>query len=155
MTKATAKAALKRLDMFIGHWKVEASFPGAPPGHSAFEWVLGGQFLVQRTEAPDPAPDSIAIVSVDPDRGAYTQHYFDTRGVVRVYEMKFARGAWTLLRLKADFSPLDFRQRFKGKFSANGNLISGAWETSHDGKVWKHDFDLTYRKIKRHSSRTS
>jgi hypothetical protein len=149
MTRAAAKAALKRLDVFIGEWTLEASFPGAPPGRAVFEWTLGGQFLVQRTQAPDPAPDNLAIISVNPDRGTYTQHYFDTRGVARVYEMKLTRGAWTLLRVKPDFSPLNFSQRFKGKFSADGNVISGMWETSSDGKTWKRDFDLTYRRLKR------
>ena len=149
MTKAAARAALKRLGAFIGEWEVKASFPGSPPGHAVFEWILDGQFLVQRTQAPDPAPDSVAIVSVNPDRGTYTQHYFDSRGVVRVYEMKFTGGAWTLLRVKPDFTPLDFHQRFKGRFSANGRVISGMWQTSDDGKRWKRDFDLTYRKVKR------
>jgi hypothetical protein len=114
----------------------------------AFEWALGGQLLVQRTGAPDPAPDSLAIISVDPYRGTYTQHYFDTRGVVRLYAMTLSNGAWQLLRTKPDFTPLDFSQRFRGRFSRDRRMIKGAWETSGDGKQWKHDFDLIYRKVK-------
>jgi hypothetical protein len=148
MTKAAARAALKRLEAFIGEWTLEASFPGSPPGRVAFEWALGGQLLVQRTGAPDPAPDSLAIISVDPDRGTYTQHYFDTRGVVRLYAMTLSNGAWQLLRTKPDFTPLDFSQRFRGRFSRDRRMIKGAWETSGDGKRWKHDFDLIYRKVK-------
>jgi hypothetical protein len=53
---------------------------------------------VQRSEAPDPAPDSLAVVSVDPKAGAYTQHYFDSRGVVRLYAMTLNGGTWTLTR---------------------------------------------------------
>jgi hypothetical protein len=38
---------------FIGEWTMEASFPVASPtgivGRTVFEWVLGGQFLVQRS----------------------------------------------------------------------------------------------------------
>jgi hypothetical protein len=41
---------------------------------------------------------------------------------------------------------LDFRQRFTGTFSADGNTISGAWETGRDGGQWEHDFALTYRR---------
>jgi hypothetical protein len=149
MTKAAAKAALKRLDDFIGEWKLDASFPGAPPGRAVFEWILGGQFLIQRSEAPDPAPDGLAIVSVDPDRGTYIQHYFDSRGVVRLYSMTLRNGAWTLMRTKPDFTPLEFSQRFRGKFSQDRKTIKGVWETSSDGKRWKRDFDLTYRKVKR------
>ena len=148
MSQAARNAALKRLEAFIGEWSVKASFPGSPPGRSVFEWELTGQYLIQRTEAPDPAPDSIAIVAANPKTGAYTQHYFDSRGVVRVYAMTFSRGVWKLSRNSPDFSPLDFSQRFTGKFSRDGNTISGMWETSPDGKKWERDFDLTYTKVK-------
>lgn len=151
--------ALARLDVFVGEWVVEASFPGVqpapptepedgPPAHSRFEWVLDGQFLLQRTEIPIPeAPDSLTIVSVDLRSGAYTQHYYDSRGVVRLYAMTLADGVWTLTRDSADFSPLDFRQRFTGTFSDDGNVISGSWEICFNDAEWEHDFDLTYRRV--------
>ena len=118
-----------------------------PQAHSRFEWALDGQFLLQRTEVPVPeAPDSLAIVSVDLETGAYTQHYYDSRGVVRLYAMTFANGAWTLTRESADFSPLDFQQRFTATFGPYGNTISGAWEKRAGGAGWEHDFGLTYRR---------
>jgi hypothetical protein len=150
--------ALARLDVFIGDWSIEARFPGhepAPPGsagrgpmvRSRFEWALSGQFLLQHTEVPVPeAPDSLAIVGTDPRTGGYTQHYYDSRGVVRLYAMGFADGIWTLTRESPDFSPLDFRQRFTGTFSEDGNTITGAWEKCADGGEWEHDFALTYRR---------
>ena len=144
MAKAKRDTALKRLDAFIGEWRVDASFPGSPPGRAVFEWGLDKQFLVQRTEAPRPAPDSMAIVSVDPDTAAYTQHYFDSRGVVRVYSMTFSRGVWVLVRDSPDFSPLNFSQRFTGRFSRDGKTIRGTWETARVGVEWERDFDLTY-----------
>jgi hypothetical protein len=142
--------ALARLDVFVGEWAVEARFPAgplAPQARSRFEWVLDGRFLLQRIEVPVPeAPDGLMIVSADPETGGYTQHYSDSRGVVRLYAMTFGDGVWTLTRESRDFSPLDFRQRFTGTFSDDGNTISGAWETAHDD-VWEHDFALTYRRI--------
>jgi hypothetical protein len=60
--------------------------------------------------------------------------------------MTFADGVWTLTRESADFSPPDFRQRFTGTFSQDGNTISGAWEIAVDDGGWQHDFDLTYRR---------
>ena len=151
--------ALARLDVFVGEWVVEARFPAgpaaptgadeaAPQARSRFEWVLDGQFLQQRIEIPVPeAPDGLMIVGADPATGGYTQHYYDSRGVVRLYAMTFGGGVWTLTRESPDFSPLDFRQRFTGTFSTDGNTISGAWETSPaDGGQWKHDFGLTYRR---------
>ena len=54
---------------------------------------------MQRTEVPIPeAPDSLTIVSVNPETGAYTQRYYDSRGVARLYTMSLAGGVWTLTR---------------------------------------------------------
>src|SRR5438270_6640767 len=109
--------------------------------YSVFEWTLDTQFLVQRSEVQDPkAPNSLAIVAYDPGRKAYRQHYFDSRGVVRLYLMTFNGGTWTLLRDAPDFTPLDFSQRFTGTFSPDRNTIRGTWETSSDGVTWAHDF---------------
>jgi hypothetical protein len=100
--------ALTRLDVFVGEWVVEARFPGGDgaTARSWFEWALDRQFLIQRTEVPVPeAPDGLMIVSADLGTGAYTQHYYDSRGVVRLYAMTFAGGVWTLTRESPDFTP--------------------------------------------------
>ena len=105
--------------------------------------------MAQRSEVPDSgAPDSMAIVGYDPGRGAYLQHYFDSRGVTRVYAMDFTDGVWTLMRDAPDFTALEFSQRFIGTFSADGLRIDGRWEKSAAvGSDWEHDFDLTYVKV--------
>ncbi|HWD52610.1 MAG TPA: hypothetical protein VG412_09430 [Acidimicrobiales bacterium] len=145
--------ALQLLDGFVGTWSLEASFPGDPPvtmggGRSVFEWMDGGQFLIQRTDIPDPdAPNSLAVIGLDPAADAYVQHYFDARGVARLYAMTFGQGVWTLTREAADFSPFDFRQRFTGSFSADGDSIRGAWELAEPGSGWSHDFDLSYTRV--------
>jgi hypothetical protein len=109
--------------------------------------MKGGQLLVQRTEVPAQAPDSIAIIAVNADKDAYTQHYFDSRGVARLYAMALKDGAWTLMRDAPDFSPLAFAQRFTGTFADDNKTIRGVWEKSTDGVNWEKDFDLTYRRI--------
>lgn len=142
--------ALERLGVLVGEWIVEARFPGDQPAsggvraRARFEWALDGQFLLQRTEVPVPeAPDSLTIIGVDPKTGGYAQHYFDSRGTVRLYEMSLADEVWTLTRESPDFSPLDFGQRFTGIFSPDGNTITGAWEKRFS-EGWEHDFTLTY-----------
>jgi hypothetical protein len=118
-----------------------------PVARCWFEWTLDRQFLVQRTEIPVPeAPDSMAIIAADLEAGRYTQHYFDARGVARLYAMTLADGVWTLTRQSPDFTPLDFWQRFTATISPDGDTISGAWEKCFDGATWEHDFDLTYRR---------
>jgi len=140
------------LEPFVGHWSIEAEFPsgglGAVRGTTSFEWLLGHRFLVQRAAADhSAAPDSHMIITPDAARpGEFRQHYFDSRGVVRLYAMTFDGSAWTLTRLEPDFSPLDFRQRFTGTFTDGADTIAGRWETSDDGVEWRPDFRLTYRR---------
>jgi hypothetical protein len=144
--------SLEALKPLVGEWRLVATFKDMPPAdigaRVTFAWLPGERFLIQRWEVPTPeAPDGIAIIGPDPARaGSYLQHYFDTRGVARVYKMSFENGVWTLWRDEADFSPLDFAQRYTGTFSQDGTTIAGAWEICHDGTTWEHDFDLTYIK---------
>ena len=62
--------------------------------------------------------------------------------------MTFRDGIWTLLRESPDFTPLDFSQRFTGRFSPDGNTILGTWEIDN-GSGWKKDFDLVYSRVTR------
>ena len=143
---------LEALEPLVGEWSLIAGLQGHPaPDAGArvtFEWLPGETFLIERWEVPVPeAPDGIAIIGADPEsEGNYLQHYFDSRGVARVYKMSFEDGVWKLWRDEPDFSPLDFSQRFTGTFSDDGSSIVGRWEISHDGMTWEHDFDLTYIK---------
>jgi hypothetical protein len=154
MTEQPDNHAIERLDPFIGEWRMQAVFPTASAidtseeqgaARTVFEWLPGRQFLVQRWEVPHPAaPDGIAIIGYDRSRGTYLQHYFDSRGVARLYQMSFADGVWKLWRTAADFSPLDFSQRYTGTLSDDGSTIRGAWESSNDASSWEHDFELVY-----------
>lgn len=144
--------SLESLEPLVGEWSLVADFKDLPPSTAdarvSFAWLAGERFLIERWEIPVPeAPDGIAIIGADPGtEGGYLQHYFDSRGVARVYKMSFEDAVWTLWRDGPDFSPLDFSQRFTGTFSDDGQTIAGAWEICHDGKTWEHDFDLTYTK---------
>ena len=146
-------AAMARLEAFIGEWVVEASFPDGygGTGRAVFEWALDRQFLTCRTEVPGGPPDGLMIMGYDPGRMPYCQHYFDSRGVARVYAMNLSDGVWTLLRDSADFTPLDFAQRYTGTFSADGRGIEGRWESAQDGTTWELDFHLSYSKVEHDS----
>jgi len=147
MEPETRDPRLAALDIFVGEWIEQVEIPEAPPGRSLFEWDLKGSFLVQRAVSPLPEyPDGLMIISLTPE--GYLQHYFDSRGVVRPYQMSLEGRTWTLLRTAADFSPLDFSQRFVGAISADSNRIDGRWETSYDrGQTWELDFPLSYTRI--------
>jgi len=146
--KRDRAAAMDRLSPFVGEWTVEVGFAPGMTVPTVFEWILGGHFLVQRTEVPDPnAPDSMMVIGADDDGDGYTQHYFDSRGIARLYAMTFDDGVWTLRREAPDFTPLGFHQRFTGTFGDDGRTIRGTFENSHDdGATWEPDFEITYRK---------
>jgi hypothetical protein len=141
--------AMARLEAFIGEWAMDARFPdgNGGTGRAVFEWALERQFLICRTVVPGGVPDGLMIMGYDPGRMPYCQHYFDSRGVARVYAMDLSDGAWTLLRDSADFTPLDFAQRYTGTFSPDGQRINGRWESAQDGVTWEFDFQLNYTKV--------
>ena len=115
----------------------------------SFEWLGDGAFLVERWNVPIPeAPDGIALLGWDEGRGTFLQHYFDTRGVARVYTMGFDGRTWTLERTAPDFSPFDFAQRFTGTVADDGSRIDGTWEIAEDGISWTKDFDLVYTRVR-------
>ena len=145
MDQPTAEEALKKLEMLVGEWSLEAGPPGGPPwpaqGRTSFEWMEGHQHLLQSWSVDVPeAPNGKAVIGCDAANGTYFQLYADDRNVCRVYEMSIGEGEWRLWR---DGEP--FAQRFSGRFSDDGNVIEGRWETgTEDG--WETDFDLTYRR---------
>ena len=135
---------LRRL---IGEWTMDVPFHDIAGGRVTFEWMAGERFLIERWDVPDPIPNGLAVIGPADDADGCRQHYFDSRGVTRIYQMSLTDGVWKLWREEADFSPLDFKQRFTGTFSAGGNTIEGAWEINHDGS-WEKDFDLTYTRVR-------
>jgi hypothetical protein len=126
------------LDLLVGEWITEVRFPGgvSGTGRTSFEWTLGGAFLLQRAKADvDGPPEGLMIIAAK-EGGGYLQHYFDSRGVARLYEMRFGDGEWTLER--------DGVQRYHGRIE-DDDTIRGAWEWFRDGG-WQHDFELDYRR---------
>ena len=140
-------AHLDALDALVGEWTMEAGPPGGPPWPATaevrFEWLEGRTWLVQRwTIDWDVAPDGIAIIGEGDEPGSLRQHYFDARGVHRVYEMTLDGTTWTLERDDPD----PFPQRFTGTFGDDGDTIRGRWEKREAGADWDTDFDVTYRR---------
>jgi len=148
---AERPASLGRLDALIGRWEMEATFDagyfgsGSPAvtergGQTTFEWLDGGFFLTQRFAVDHPvAPSGLSIIGTGAEPDTFTQHYYDSRGVARTYQMTLDGGVWRLWREAPGFC-----QRYRGVISGDGTRITGAWESSPDGQEWKHDFGLTY-----------
>ena len=146
------RTRLARLEPLVGTWRIEAPAFSLPPEVAdeallTFEWALGGAFLVERSSVPVPeAPDGLSVIGTDEGDG-YTQHYFDSRGIARVYAMTFDDREWTLERHAPDFTPLPFHQRWVSAFDGP-DTIRGRWEQSPDGREWELDFELVYTRVR-------
>jgi hypothetical protein len=147
----------ERLEPLIGAWSMAMVLPGEKRPETlpdvgarvTFEWLGDKAFVLQRWTVPMPeAPDGLAIIGWDTGRRTFLQHYFDERGVARVYEMSLVNGVWQLERTKPDFSPFAFSQRFTGSISGDGERIDGVWEVAEDHKTWRKDFDLIYTRVR-------
>jgi hypothetical protein len=147
MDQPTAEDALKKLEPFVGEWRLVASRPGGEPwpgeGRATFEWHESRAHVIERSTVDMPkAPDGVSIIGCDAANGTYYQLYSDDRGVCRVYEMSIGEGEWKLWR---EGEP--FPQRFTGRFAGDGRTIVGRWEMAEDGTNYTTDFDVTYTRV--------
>jgi hypothetical protein len=143
--------ALTDLDPFVGEWYVSGTLTLEEPmemtGWTKFEWIEGGGFLVQRsTTDREEFPNTLAVIGARDKGEGYVMHYFDSRGVSRVYAMTLEGRSWMLER-EPSGPRSDFWQRWIGEFSDDGNMIEGRWEKSDDGSAWELDFHVTYKRI--------
>ena len=80
----------------VGRWTTEATHPAVPrtviSGSSQLEWLEGEQFLVYRTHYDHADfPDAISIIG---DTDGLHMHYFDTRGVYRLFTLTVSADGW-------------------------------------------------------------
>ena len=142
-----AESGLQGWDRFIGSWETEGAHPMLPGeairGTSTFDWLDGQQFVIWRSHSDHPQiPDAITIIGVTD--GQLSMHYFDQRGVYRVYTSSLDHATWRYWR---DAAPPDFSQRFTGTFNDDGDTITGRGQLSKDGKTWEGDLDLNYHRV--------
>jgi hypothetical protein len=90
-----------QLQAFRAEWTTEAIHPSLPdtvvPGRTSVEWLEGEQLLIlrSRNEHPD-FPDSATIIGATDEEESLTMHYFDSRGVFRVYRVSLQDGVWRI-----------------------------------------------------------
>lgn len=140
--------ALEALDILVGDWELEATWPNGTPGpargRASFEWHPSGVHLIQRQTLDLPeAPASFSIIGCDPAADSYSQLYSDDGGTCRIYEMRIDRAIWRLWRIGDPLS-----QRFAARFSDDATTITGRWESEvEDYGYYETDFDLVYRRV--------
>jgi hypothetical protein len=101
----------------------------------------GRRFLIWRTHnPPGTVPSSISIIGGGDRPGVWPMHYFDERGVYRVYQLSVRADGFDLWRDEPGF-----RQRGTGTFDEGGSAMRVLFELNTDG-TFKRDLELTYRR---------
>lgn len=145
MQSEPEQAGLDGWQRLVGTWATEATHPGLPGtvvrGQATFEWLDDQRFLIQRSHYDHPQiPDAITVTGILD--GKPTMHYFDPRGVHRVFAVDITADTWRFWNDAPGFA-----QRFTGVLSDDGNTIEGSGELSRDGSTWQDDLAITYRRI--------
>jgi hypothetical protein len=135
--------ALEPFDALIGTWDTEASHRLVDEvirGTATFEWLEGGQFLVQRSRTDDDRfPDAISVIGAPEEGDGLVMEYFDSRGVRRTYRVSFEDGVWRMWRDQPGFD-----QRFSA--TPAGDEFQGLSELAEAPGEWQDDMKATYRR---------
>lgn len=91
--------ALKPFSVLVGNWEtvgIHPLFPGITfHGHTSFDWLEGGAFLIMHSEINEPGiPSGIAIFGSDETSKEFFMLYFDERGVSRKLEVTLHDNIW-------------------------------------------------------------
>jgi hypothetical protein len=144
---------MKGFEPLIGEWHGEGEVPTEPPMKISQEAKMArlGQFIVLSSAGkPAEVPDSISIIGGAPDGEPQPMHYFDSRGVKRLFMTALEGSTWKIWRAPGeDWNGPDgpgFNQRFIGEISADRRTIEGRWERGmgEAGDQWEIDFPISY-----------
>jgi hypothetical protein len=144
---------VKQFEPLIGEWHGEGEIPIEPPMKVYVEAKISrlGKFIVFSTVGkPADVPDSVSIIGGAPEGEPQPMHYFDSRGVKRLFVMALQDSTGRIWRAPGeDWNGPDgpgFNQRFIGEISADGKTIKGRWERGMGdaGDKWEIDFPIDY-----------
>ena len=144
---------MKDFEPLIGEWHGEGEIPIEPPMKVSVKATVErlGAFIVFRSVGEvGEVPDSVSIIGGAPDGQPQPMHYFDERGVKRLFLTALEGSTWKIwLAPGEDWNGPDgpgFNQRFIGAISADGRKIDGRWERGlgDAGDQWETDFPLVY-----------
>jgi hypothetical protein len=140
--------ALQSFEGFVGEWQTTGSHPYLPGvtlhGHTTFDWIEGGAFLIMHSEIEDAnVPSGVAIFGSDDGANTYFMLYFDERSVSRKYDVTMTGNTLKWWRDEPSFS-----QRFIIAIEDDGNKMVSTGEMSREGAAWEEDITLTFVRIR-------
>src|SRR6185503_13348180 len=126
---------MREFEPLIGEWHGEGEIAADPPIKLSVEATIErlGAFTVFRS-AGEPAelPATLSIIGGAADGEPQPMHYFDSRGVKRLYLTAIEGSTWKIWTAPGeDWNGPDgpgFNQRWIAEISADGKTIDGRWE---------------------------
>jgi hypothetical protein len=131
---------MRAIDRLLGTWEFtmhHSAMSEPVTGRQRYERVLDGAFVLQHWTYYHPDfPDAMAMLSGD------RYHYFDVRGITRIFDLRVDDAGWSMIRLD-EASSQRHTARFRGP-----DVMESTGEMSHDGGVtWQPDFTMTHRRV--------
>jgi hypothetical protein len=134
---------MSALDRLPGTWDLDlrhADIDGPVRGRQTYGWVLDEAFLRLDWTYEHPAfPDALALYG--PDR----MHYFDVRGIVRVFDLDLGDDGWSMVNVTGD----GLSQRATARFTDDDTVAFTGERSTDTGATWQPDYTMTLRRADR------
>lgn len=128
------------LDRLLGTWDLtmrHRMMAEPVSGRQHYERVLDGAYvrLDWTYDHPD-FPDALAVLSDN------EMHYFDVRGVTRIFDLELDDDGWSMVRIDPDFS-----QRYQARYVGPDAMEAEGSYSDDGGATWQPDFTMSYRRV--------
>lgn len=141
---STAGAAQQRLQRFVGRWRTQGRALGEAAtefhGIDSYRWIGSGWFLLHEVAAVLDGESVVAVATIwyDAEIDAYRSHHVDAAGATAYYEAALDGDAWSLQ------GP---RKRYSGRFSADGQTLTGIWERRDGYGPWQAWMEISSTRL--------
>lgn len=122
--------ALKRMDRFLGTWKMEGNLVGSSEknikGTATFRWLPGGFFMEQDFEMDFMGMKihSTEMIGYDPETDTFPSTVYSNVSPAPL-PYRWEVGDDGGLAISVSYGPMD--STFRGKWSEDGKTFSGGW----------------------------
>jgi len=136
---------LERLDALLGRWKTEGHTTGDRVDRidaiDTYERLPGGALLhLVDARVGDLRVEGAEIIGYDPARGIYLTQHFGSDGPSTYEASLFEDDGALVWTMRSD------KDRFKGTFNDERNVITGHWDALDDDSSWQPWMDITLTK---------
>jgi len=124
----TPRNRMSRYAVFIGVWntrgnvlETEQAPAGTLTATDTYRWLPGGQFIVHDVDARfgDEPSRSMEVIGYDAARRKHIARSYDDKGSSEEFVVQLRGRRWTIT---------GDTMRFDGRFSADGDTLTGLWE---------------------------